>query len=60
MAGQRKPPCQSSGSEGWAPGLNLSDGEQPRCVQMPTPQNSGLIERCSFLAYSGVARRACA
>ena len=53
--GQRKPPCQSSGSEGCGPGWNLSDGEQPRCEQMPTPtQTSGLIERYSFFAYSGV------
>jgi hypothetical protein len=53
--GHRKPPCQSSGSEGWAPAWNLSDGEQPRCGQMPTPTKySGLIERCSFFAYSGV------
>src|SRR6266568_755180 len=49
--GHRKPPRQSSGSEGWAPGWNLSEGEQPRCVQMPTPtQTSGLMERNSFLA----------
>src|SRR6185369_913605 len=49
--GHRKPPCQSSGSEGWAPGWNLSEGEQPRCVQMPTPTHtSGLMERNSFLA----------
>src|SRR5690348_10316435 len=49
--GHRKPPCQSSGSEGCAPGVNLSEGEQPRCEQMPTAtKTSGLIERYSFLA----------
>src|SRR6476661_2136691 len=53
--GHRKPPCQSSGSEGCGPACSRSVGEQPRCVQMPTPTHkSGLIERCSFFAYSGV------
>jgi len=33
----------------------LSDGEQPKWVQMPTPTNtSGLIERAWLRAYSGV------
>src|SRR5207344_16751 len=54
--GQRKPPCQSSGSEGWAPGWNLEVGEQPRCEQMPTTtRTSGLRERYSLRAYSGVS-----
>ena len=54
--GHRKPPFQSSGSEGWAPIWNLSEGEQPRCEQMPTAtKNSGLIERASLRAYSGVS-----
>src|SRR6185295_4991151 len=49
--GHRKPPAQSSGSEGCAPGVNLSLGEQPRCEQMPTATKiSGLRERYSFLA----------
>src|SRR5687768_16974692 len=53
--GHRKPPAQSSGSEGCGPGVSLSLGEQPRCEQIPTAtKSSGLIERCSFLAYSGV------
>src|SRR5574343_512841 len=53
--GQRKPPGQSLGSEGWAPDWNLSDGEQPRCEQMPmTTRYSFLMERQSFLAYSGI------
>src|SRR4029077_2233671 len=53
--GHRKPPAQSSGSEGCAPGWNLSDGEQPRCEQMPTTtRNSGLRERFSLRAYGGV------
>src|SRR5207247_471072 len=53
--GQRKPPAQSSGSEGWAPGWNLSEGEQPRCEQMPTTTSvSGLMERFSLRAYLGV------
>jgi hypothetical protein len=43
---------------GPAPVLNLSVGEQPRCVQMPTTTRySGLIERASFLAYSGCIGR---
>ncbi len=51
----RKPPDQSSGSEGCGPGVNLSDGEQPRCVQIPTATiTSGLRLRYTFLAYSGV------
>src|SRR6185369_8991352 len=54
--GQRKPPAQSSGSEGCAPGVNLSLGEQPRCEQMPTTTRiSGLIERASLRAYGGVS-----
>ncbi len=54
--GQRKPPFQSSGSEGCAPGVNLSLGEQPRWVQMPTATRiSGLMERFSLRAYSGVS-----
>src|SRR5262245_9838795 len=49
--GHRKPPGQSSGSDGCGPGTNLSLGEQPRCEQMPTATKySGLIERHSFLA----------
>ena len=33
------------------PVWNLSDGEQPRCEQIPTAtRTSGLIERCWFLA----------
>src|SRR5262245_45197872 len=49
--GHRKPPAQSSGSEGCGPGVNLSLGEQPRCEQMPTATKySFLIERHSFLA----------
>src|SRR5574343_156051 len=53
--GHRKPPFQSSGSEGCGPAANLSLGEQPRCEQMPTTTRySGLIERASFLAYSGM------
>src|SRR5574344_337058 len=53
--GHRKPPCQSSGSEGCGPETNLSDGEQPRCGQIPTATSiSGLIERWMFCAYSGV------
>jgi hypothetical protein len=44
--GHKKPPFQSSGNEGCAPVWNLSEGEQPRWVQMPTATNtSGLIER---------------
>ncbi len=54
--GQKKPPCQSSGSEGCGPGVNLSVGEQPRCEQMPTAtKTSGLIERGMLRAYSGVS-----
>ena len=50
--GHRKPPAQSSGSDGCAPGVNLSVGEQPRCEQMPTTTRySGLIERYWFFAY---------
>src|SRR5690606_28014374 len=53
--GHRKPPCQSSGRDGWAPASKRSIGEQPRCGQMPTTTSvSLLIERQSFLAYSGV------
>src|SRR5450830_172597 len=53
--GHRKPPAQSSGSEGCGPGVNLEDGEQPRWVQMPTAtSSSGLRERHSLRAYSGV------
>ena len=49
--GHRKPPGQSSGSDGCAPGTNLSLGEHPRCEQMPTAMKySGLIERHSFFA----------
>src|SRR5205085_5257737 len=49
--GHRKPPGQSSGSEGCGPGLKRSEGEQPRCVQMPTTtRTSGLIERASLRA----------
>ena len=49
--GQRKPPAQLSGSEGCGPGTNLSLGEQPRWVQMPTTTRiSGLIERSSLRA----------
>src|SRR5688572_3819316 len=54
--GHRKPPAQSFGSDGWGPGTNLSDGEQPRCEQMPTAtKTSSLIERCRFCAYLGVS-----
>ena len=53
--GHKKPPGQSSGNDGCAPGTNLSEGEQPRCEQMPMATKiSGLIERWRFLAYSGV------
>src|SRR5574344_869345 len=53
--GHRKPPCQSLGSEGCAPGVNLSTGEHPKWVQIPTHTNtSGLMERCPLRAYSGV------
>src|SRR5450830_1572927 len=53
--GQRKPPSQSSGSDGCGPGVNLDEGEQPRWVQMPTAtMSSGLRERHSLRAYSGV------
>src|SRR3954467_7924082 len=53
--GHRNPPFQSSGSDGCGPGWNLSLGEQPRCVQMPTTTStSGLIERVSLRAYDGV------
>src|SRR5258707_7559088 len=56
--GHRKPPAQSSGSEGCAPGTNLSVGEQPRCEQMPTTTRySFLIERQSLRAYSGVVAK---
>ena len=49
--GQRNPPSQLSGSEGCGPGVNLSVGEQPRWVHMPTATRiSGLIERVSFFA----------
>src|SRR5690606_22298842 len=52
--GHRKPPGQSAPMPLSAPILNFSDGEQPRGVQMPTAtRNSGLIDRCLFLAYSG-------
>src|SRR6218665_2631489 len=54
--GHRKPPCQSSGSEGWAPGWNLSEGEHPRCEPMTIPTKiSGLMERASLRAYAGVS-----
>jgi len=52
--GQMKPPGQLGSTPDSAPVLNLSVGEQPRWVQMPTATKiSGLIERVSFLAYSG-------
>src|SRR6516225_7821930 len=54
--GHSQPPGQSAGSEGCAPAWNLSPGEQPRCVQMPTTtRTSVLIERCSLRAYGGVS-----
>src|SRR5574337_2190185 len=54
--GQRNPPRQSSGSDGWGPAANLSPGEQPRCEQIPTTTRySGLIERHSLRAYAGVS-----
>src|SRR5690606_40555444 len=54
--GHRKPPGQSSGSEGWAPVWNLDEGEHPRWVQMPTAtRTSGLIDRVVLRAYSGVS-----
>src|ERR1019366_9605934 len=56
--GHRKPPDQLSGSEGCGPGVNLSPGEQPRWVQMPTTtRKSFLIERQSLRAYSGVVEK---
>jgi hypothetical protein len=49
--GQMKPPAQSSGSEGWAPAVKRSLGEQPRCEQMPTTiRYSGLIDRAGLRA----------
>src|SRR5690606_15731424 len=53
--GQKKPPCQSAGRPGPAPGARFGVGEQPRWVQMPTAtKNSGLRERYSFFAKAGV------
>src|SRR5688572_25098763 len=47
--GHKKPPTQSGGSEGCAPGVNFSVGEQPRCEQMPTTTRySLLMERHSL------------
>jgi len=54
--GHKKPPFQSSGKEAWAPVWNLSEGEQPKWVQIPTATKiSGLIERAWFKAYAGVS-----
>src|SRR4051812_19826283 len=54
--GHRKPPAQLSGSDACGPALNLSIGEQPRWLQMPTTTRiSGLIERASLRAYGGVS-----
>src|SRR6478672_8493838 len=51
--GHRKPPVQSSGSDGWAPSAKRDDGEQPRCEQIPTTTSTSLCsarDRVSFLA----------
>ena len=49
-----KPPGQLGSMPESAPVLNLSVGEQPRWVQIPTATKiSGRRERCGLWAYSG-------
>ena len=46
-------PAQSSGSEGCGPGTNLSPGEQPRWVQMPTHDQVLGLDRAVLVARVG-------
>src|ERR1700712_1964317 len=54
--GHRKPPGQSAGSDGWAPAVNLSLGEQPRWVQTPITTRYSELPAGFFKARSSVGK----